>query len=165
MSTISNTPSHSAAAEVGRPRRRRWAGLAAAGVLATALPIIYPNNVTRMLLVGELSDHRFHQLTGQGLVLFALWLGGLVPLLRAGWSGRRPSSLAGLAITPSRCRERVERLVRTCRAPSDRPPCRRAGHLSVRSHETATRRPASRAAHQCVSVARRLAGSDRSDPA
>lgn len=49
-----------------------------------------------MLLVGELSEHRFHQLTGQGLVLFALWLGGLVPLLRAGWSGRRPSSLAGL---------------------------------------------------------------------
>jgi hypothetical protein len=44
-----------------------------------------------MLLVGELSSHRFHQLTGQGLLLVALWLGGLVPQLRAGWAGRAPS--------------------------------------------------------------------------
>ena len=49
-----------------------------------------------MLVTGEPAEHRFHQLTGQGLLLCALWLGGLVPLLRAGWSGRRPSSAAGL---------------------------------------------------------------------
>ena len=36
------------------------------------------------------AEHRFHQLTGQGLLLTALWLGGLVPLVIAGWRGRRP---------------------------------------------------------------------------
>lgn len=80
---------------VRRPSRLRRTGLVAAGLLACALPTVFTINITRMLLVGELSEHRFHQLTGQGLVLFALWLGGLVPLIRAGWSGRRPSSLAG----------------------------------------------------------------------
>jgi DNA-binding CsgD family transcriptional regulator len=80
---------------VRRPSRLRRTGLVAAGLLARALPTVFTINITRMLLVWELSEHRFHQLTGQGLVLFALWLGGLVPLVRAGWSGRRPSSLAG----------------------------------------------------------------------
>ncbi|WP_296604757.1 hypothetical protein [Nocardioides sp.] len=79
-----------------RPGRWRRAGIAVAGLLACALPTMFTVNITRMLLVGELSEHRFHQLTGQGLLLFALWLGGLVPLLRAGWSGARPSATAGL---------------------------------------------------------------------
>lgn len=78
-----------------RPRRPRRAAVLAAGILACALPTVFTVTITRMLLVGELSEHRFHQLTGQGLVLLALWLGGLLPLLVAGWSGRRPPSSAG----------------------------------------------------------------------
>lgn len=38
-----------------------------------------------MLLVGEPSEHRLHQLTGQGPVLFALWLDGLF-----GWYAQGP---------------------------------------------------------------------------
>lgn len=79
-----------------RPRRGRRAAIAAAGVLACALPTVFTINISRMLLVGELSDHRFHQATGQGLVLFALWLVPLVGLLRAGWQGRRPASALGV---------------------------------------------------------------------
>ena len=81
---------------VRRPTRWRRGGLVAAGFLTCALPVMFTVNITRMLVTGELAEHRFHQLTCQGLLLFALWLGGLVPLLRAGWSGRRPSSAAGL---------------------------------------------------------------------
>jgi hypothetical protein len=81
---------------VRRPTRLRRAGLVAAGFLTCALPVVFTVNITRMLVTGELAEHRFHQLTCQGLLLFALWLGGLVPLLRAGWSGRQPSSVAGL---------------------------------------------------------------------
>lgn len=83
-------------APVRRPTRLRRTALAAAGVLTCALPVVFTISMTRMLVTGELAEHRFHQLTGQGLLLCALWLGGLVPLLRAGWSGRRPSSAAGL---------------------------------------------------------------------
>jgi hypothetical protein len=49
------------------------------------------------LMTGAERDHLFHQLTGQGLLLSALWLGGLLPLVVAGWRGRRPSAAAGLA--------------------------------------------------------------------
>ena len=83
-------------APVRRPSRLRRTGLAAAGFVTCALPVVFTVNITRMLVTGELAEHRFHQLTCQGLLLFALWLGGLVPLVRAGWSGRRPSSAAGL---------------------------------------------------------------------
>ncbi len=48
-----------------------------------------------MLLTGELSDHRFHQATGQGLILFALWLLPILAMVRAAWQGRRPSTAAG----------------------------------------------------------------------
>ena len=82
--------------QVRKPGKLRRAGLVVAGFLACALPTVWTISLSRMLLVGELDEHRFHQLTGQGLVLTALWLGGLVPLLRAGWSGRRPSSAAGM---------------------------------------------------------------------
>ena len=78
------------------PSLRRRAALVAAGVLSCALPTVFALNLSRMLLVGELSGHRFHQLTGQGLLLVLLWFAGLVPLLRAGWSGRRPSTASGL---------------------------------------------------------------------
>ena len=79
-----------------RPSRRRRVALVAAGVLSCALPTVFTLNISRMLVVGELSEHRFHQLTGQGLLLFLVWFAGLVPLLRAGWAGRRPSTAAGL---------------------------------------------------------------------
>ncbi|HET7195710.1 MAG TPA: hypothetical protein VFI99_12060 [Nocardioides sp.] len=79
-----------------RPSRGRRAALAVTGFLACALPTVFTINITRMLLTGVESDHQFHQLTGQGLILMALWLGSLVPLLRAGWAGRRPSTLQGL---------------------------------------------------------------------
>jgi len=49
------------------------------------------------LVTGAERDHLFHQLTGQGLLLSALWLGAVVPLLVAGWRGARPSPAAGLA--------------------------------------------------------------------
>jgi hypothetical protein len=78
------------------PSRRRRVALVAVGFLSCALPIVFTLNISRMLVVGELSGHRFHQLTGQGLLLFLLWFAGLVPLLRAGWVGRRPSTAAGL---------------------------------------------------------------------
>jgi hypothetical protein len=49
---------------------------------------VFAVNLSRMLLTGELSDHRFHQLTGQGLVLVAVWLGGL-DLMAHGMENRR----------------------------------------------------------------------------
>ena len=42
-------------------------------------------------------DDRFHQLTGQGEILFALLALPILALLRAGWHGRRPSPAAGWA--------------------------------------------------------------------
>ena len=51
-----------------------------------------------MLVTGELAEHRFHQLTGQGLLLCALWLGGLVPLRPR--RVVRPSSVLGRRSAP-----------------------------------------------------------------
>lgn len=78
-----------------RPGRLRRTAVVATGLLACAVPVVFTVNLTTMLLAGELAEHRFHQLTGQGLLLCALWLGGLLPLLRAGWVGREPSAVAG----------------------------------------------------------------------
>lgn len=78
------------------PGTGRRLAVGAAGALALVLPTIFTVNITRMLLTGAESEHRFHQATGQGLILFAIWLGALVPLVVAGWRGRRPSSLAGI---------------------------------------------------------------------
>jgi hypothetical protein len=83
---------------VARPGVRRRAALAATGFLALALPTVFSVNITRMLLTGVEPDHRFHQATGQGLVLCAIWLGALLPLVRGGWSGRRPSSAAAVRL-------------------------------------------------------------------
>lgn len=80
-----------------RPTRRRRAVLVVAGVLACAVPVMFTVNITRTLVMGELSDHRFHQLTGQGELLCALWLLPMLVLLRAGWRGARPSAAGGLA--------------------------------------------------------------------
>ncbi|MFC7496286.1 MULTISPECIES: hypothetical protein [unclassified Nocardioides] len=79
-----------------RPTRLRRTGVAVTAFLTCAMPTVFAFNLSRMLVTGELDEHRFHQLTGQGLLLCALWLGGIIPLVRAGWAGRRPSSAAGI---------------------------------------------------------------------
>jgi len=68
---------------VKRPGRGRRAALVGASVLTCALPLMWTANITRMLLTGVESEHRFHQATGQGLILFAFWLGALIPLIRS----------------------------------------------------------------------------------
>jgi hypothetical protein len=70
--------------------------LVAAGVVGCLLPTVWTLNFVRMLATGELADHRFHQLTGQGLMLTGLWLGALVPMLVAAWRGRRPETAPAL---------------------------------------------------------------------
>lgn len=75
-----------------RPRAWRRGAVAVTGVVACLLPTVWTVNFLRMLATGELADHRFHQLTGQGLLLTALWLGALVPVVVAGWQGRRPGT-------------------------------------------------------------------------
>lgn len=79
-----------------RPGWARRTALATTGFLTCALPVVFAFNITRMLVTGIEPDHRFHQATGQGLILVALWLGAVVPLVVAGWTGRRPSTRAGL---------------------------------------------------------------------
>jgi len=74
----------------------RRAAVAVTGAIACLLPAVFTVNIARMLITGVESEHRFHQATGQGLLLTALWLGALVPLVRAGWAGRRPPLAAGL---------------------------------------------------------------------
>jgi hypothetical protein len=91
--TTATTPGTDEA--VSKPGPGRRTALAASGFLACALPTVFAINITRMLLSGEYADHRFHQATGQGLILFALWLVPLVGMLRAGWAGRRPSAALG----------------------------------------------------------------------
>jgi len=85
------------AAEAGtRPSVLRRVALVAAGLPACFLPVIWGGGAAGMLLTGYENDHRFHQATGQGVLTGVLWLAGLLPLLVAGWRGRRPSTAAGL---------------------------------------------------------------------
>jgi hypothetical protein len=79
-----------------RPGAGRRTALVLTGVLTCALPALFTVNISRMLLTGVESEHRFHQATGQGLLLFAVWLLPILVLLKAAWSGSRPSSAAGL---------------------------------------------------------------------
>lgn len=93
MSIISEPTSLSTHLQPGPVRRT---AVAVTGFLAAALPTVWTVNLTRFLVTGELSEHRYHQLTGQGLLLTTLWLLAVVPLIVAGWSGRRPSPAAGV---------------------------------------------------------------------
>lgn len=93
--TTAPVPSTEAPTGASRPSGRRRAAVAVAAFLACAIPVTFTMTITAMLVTGTHADHRFHQLTGQGLVLTALWLGALLPLARAGWRGRRPSTAAG----------------------------------------------------------------------
>lgn len=94
---LDTTPSDTTPSDTPRtPRRWRRAAIATTGAIACLMPVVFTFNITRMLVTGAESEHQFHQATGQGLVLTALWLGALLPLVRAGWSGRRPPLSAGL---------------------------------------------------------------------
>ncbi|MDR7363418.1 hypothetical protein [Nocardioides marmoribigeumensis] len=94
MTTNTLLPS-SSTSPAARPGAGRRTALAVTGFLACFLPAVFAFNMARFLLTGELPDHRFHQATGQGLLLCAVWLVPLLGLLRAGWAGRRPSAAAG----------------------------------------------------------------------
>jgi hypothetical protein len=74
-----------------RLSRRRKAALAVTSLLTLAMPVVWGLGTVVQLLTGVETDHRFHQVIGQGLLLSALWLTGLVPILVAGWRGRPPS--------------------------------------------------------------------------
>lgn len=78
------------------PSRGRRAVLVGVGVVSCALPTVFGLNIARLLLTGELAEHRYHQITGQGEILVALWLVPIVLMLRAGWQGRRPAAVLGL---------------------------------------------------------------------
>ena len=90
------SPALSVPTQATPPSALRRSGIAVAGVLACLVPTVFAVNLVRMLVTGELAGHQFHQLTGQGLILCALWLAGPVAIVRAGWAGRRPSTAAGL---------------------------------------------------------------------
>jgi hypothetical protein len=75
-----------------RPSALRRTAVVASGVLACLLPTVWTAGTVAELVTGAERDHLFHQITGQGLLLGALWLGGLIPLLVAGWRGVRPGA-------------------------------------------------------------------------
>lgn len=91
--TATTTGTTGAPARVSLPRRT---AVVVTGLLASALPLVWGIGAVGMLATGHEADHRFHQMTGQGVLLAVLWLGGLLPLVRAGLRGRRPATAAAL---------------------------------------------------------------------
>jgi hypothetical protein len=79
MTTMTDTQTGTAldreARASSKPGLGRRAALVVTGLLSLFLPTVFTVNLTRMLLTGVETEHRFHQATGQGLLLFALWLG------------------------------------------------------------------------------------------
>lgn len=94
--TLDLTAPTAPAAGRGAPSLPRRAAVGAAGLLACALPLVWGCASVVMLATGTEADHRFHQVTGQGVLLAVLWLAALLPLVRAGLRGRRPSTTDGL---------------------------------------------------------------------
>jgi hypothetical protein len=77
-----------------RSRGRRIA-TAVALVIAGLLPFVWSISAVVSFIGGEDGgEHRFHDLTGVGVVLGVLWLGAVIGLVREG--GRRPAALAQL---------------------------------------------------------------------
>ncbi|GAA4409633.1 hypothetical protein GCM10023168_28540 [Fodinibacter luteus] len=93
--TTAPVPSIEVSSGASRPSALRRVAVAAAALVSCALPVTFTVTISAMLVTGADVDHRFHQLTGKGLVLLALWLGSVLPLIRAGWRGRRPSTAVG----------------------------------------------------------------------
>jgi hypothetical protein len=93
--TTAPVPSIEVSSGASRPSALRRVAVAAAALVSCALPVTFTVTISAMLVTGADVDHRFHQLTGKGLVLLALWLGSVLPLIRAGWRGRRPSTPVG----------------------------------------------------------------------
>jgi hypothetical protein len=91
--TASSATGPGSSVPVSVPRR---AALGVAGLLSSFLPLSFGISATLQLLTGTEADHRFHQVTGQGVLVCALWLAALAPLLLAGLRGRRPSTQTGL---------------------------------------------------------------------
>jgi hypothetical protein len=85
-----------AAPAATRPSALRRTAVVVAGVLAGLLPTVWTLGTAVELLTGAERDHLFHQFTGQGLLFGVLWLGGLLPLVVAGWRGRRPGAAPAL---------------------------------------------------------------------
>lgn len=94
MSAIETAPERAVAP---RPSALRRAAVVVTGAAAAALPVAWGVSSVAEIVTGAERDHLFHQLTGQGVLLCALWLGALVPVALAGWRGRRPSPAAALA--------------------------------------------------------------------
>jgi hypothetical protein len=81
----------------GRPSWLRRAAVAVTGFLAGALPLTWGLGSLLEVVGGTEPEHRFHQLTGQGMLLAFLWLYGVLRVAAAGWHGRRPAPTASLA--------------------------------------------------------------------
>jgi hypothetical protein len=92
--TTAFVPTTEASTGASRPSALRRVAVAVSAFVGCALPVTFTVTITAMLVTGTEADHRFHQLTGQGLILLALWMGSVLPLVRAGWAGRRPSTAA-----------------------------------------------------------------------
>jgi hypothetical protein len=79
-----------------RPSKLRRTAVVAAGLVASVPALVWGVNTVVQMATGTEADHLFHQVTGQGLLLSALWLGAIWPLVVAGWQGRRPGAAAAL---------------------------------------------------------------------
>lgn len=77
------------------PSRRRRIATAVTLVIAGALPLVWSIAALVAFVGGDDGgEHRFHDLTGVGVVLGVLWLGAVAGLARD--RGRRPAALAQL---------------------------------------------------------------------
>jgi hypothetical protein len=90
--TVTASPVLGTTPAPARPTRGRRTAVALTGALACLAPTVWSVAIVVQLATGTEADHRFHQVTGQGLLLCALWLAGLVPMVRAGWRGVAPSA-------------------------------------------------------------------------
>ena len=79
-----------------RPGVLRRAGLVLAAFPAVAAPVTWGIASVAALARGADDLHTFHAVTGQGVLLAVVWLAGILPMVRAGWTGRRPGPVAGV---------------------------------------------------------------------